>query len=93
MGTMSTGIPEQPALLRVTEVARIIGFGRTKTYLLVRSGELLSIEIDGNIRIPRRSLEEWLNNKINAAARGRTQAATRSVAEPLAIGQKGRAER
>ena len=58
---------EQPALLRVNEVARIIGFGRSKTYDLIRAGEIPSIEIDGNIRVPRKSLQDWLDQKISSA--------------------------
>ena len=70
---VSTG---EPALLRVAEVARIIGFGRTKTYLMIRTGEIPSIEIDGNIRVPRRSLQAWLDQKINSAAHGNENGAS-----------------
>jgi excisionase family DNA binding protein len=57
----------EPALLRVAEVARIIGFGRSKTYEMIRAGELPSIDIDGNIRVPRKALQDWLDQKINSA--------------------------
>jgi excisionase family DNA binding protein len=75
MGTLNSG---EVALLRVSEVARIIGFGRSKTYEMIRAGEIPSLDIDGNIRVPRSSLQAWLENKINSAANLRPPNRTRS---------------
>ncbi len=71
---MATLNSSEPALLRVSEVARIIGFGRSKTYEMIRAGEIPSLDIDGNIRVPKTSLQAWLEHKINSAANPRLPA-------------------
>jgi excisionase family DNA binding protein len=55
-----------PILFSVEEVAKLIGFGRTSTYRLVRSGEIPSLLVAGRLRIRRQALESW----IEAGSRG-----------------------
>ena len=76
MASLTNGLKTgaEPALLKVKEVARIIGFGRSKTYQMIRAGELPSIAIDGNIRVPRKALEHWLDQKTNSASTKSTDA-------------------
>lgn len=49
---------------RVSEVQEILNLGRTKTYDLIRSGVIPSVEIDGNIRVPAKPFHEWIDTKI-----------------------------
>jgi excisionase family DNA binding protein len=44
-------------LLKATEVARLLGIGRTKVYELMAAGELPVVRIGRFVRVPRRSLE------------------------------------
>lgn len=52
--------PIEPLLLSVTHVAKLIGFGRTKTYELVQSGKIPSIEVEGRLRVTRQALDAWI---------------------------------
>ena len=47
-------------LLSPKEVATLIGFGRNKTYRMIRSGEIPSVRIGGRLRVPRQILDEWV---------------------------------
>ncbi len=47
-------------LLRVHEVARLLGIGRSKTYELIARGELPSLRIGRLVRVPRHALEQWI---------------------------------
>ena len=58
----------RPMLYSVEEVAKLIGFGRTLTYELVRSGEIPSIMVAGRKRVRRVALEAWIESQSNAAA-------------------------
>src|SRR5262245_37063839 len=58
---------EMKAFYRVSEVMEILNIGRTKAYDLIRAGVIPSCEIDGNIRIPAKSLHEWIDHKIAAS--------------------------
>jgi len=51
-------------LLRVSEAAKIVGLGKSKTYELVASGALPSIRIGSTIRIPTKALEAWVSRQI-----------------------------
>jgi excisionase family DNA binding protein len=52
--------PFQPVLMSVTQVARMIGFGRTKTYELVQSGKIPSVLVEGRLRVTRQALDAWI---------------------------------
>ena len=49
-----------PMTLRVEELMPILGIGRNTAYELIRSGQILSIRIGRQIRIPRDALLEFL---------------------------------
>lgn len=50
-------------LLRVEDLMPILGIGRNTAYRLVRTGEIRSIRIGRQIRIPRQFLIDFLNQK------------------------------
>ncbi len=49
-----------PLVLKVEELMLILSIGRNTAYELVRSGQISSIRIGRIYRIPRASLEEYL---------------------------------
>ena len=49
-----------PVALRVEELMPILGIGRNTAYELIRSGQIRSIRIGRQIRIPRDALLEFL---------------------------------
>jgi excisionase family DNA binding protein len=59
----------EPMLYRPEEVARLIGFGRSSVYDLIRAGEIPSVLVAGRIRVRRESLEAW----IEASSRSKRQ--------------------
>jgi excisionase family DNA binding protein len=48
----------------VDEIQDILGIGRNSAYNLVKSGVFHSVRIGGNIRISKKSFDEWLDNQI-----------------------------
>ncbi len=56
---------EQRMALRVEEVAQLLGISRTKAYELVREGRIPSVKLDeATIRVPRRALEELIDQGV-----------------------------
>lgn len=51
---------ELPVTLRVEDSMPILGIGRNTAYELIRSGQIRSIRIGRQIRIPRDALLEFL---------------------------------
>ena len=51
---------EFPATLRVEDLMPILGIGRNTAYELIRSGQIRSVRIGRQIRIPRDALLEFL---------------------------------
>jgi excisionase family DNA binding protein len=49
--------------LALTEVQRVLGIGRTKTYDLVATGEIPAIRIGRVLRVNREELDRWLKTK------------------------------
>ena len=49
--------------LRVEDLMPILNVGRNTAYRLVRSGEIRSIKIGRQIRIPRQALLDYLEQK------------------------------
>lgn len=45
----------------VDEIQDILGIGRNSAYSLVKSGVFHSVRIGGNIRISKKSFDEWLD--------------------------------
>ena len=52
---------EDRLLLRVLEVARLIGFEKTKTYQLIREGRIRSVLVDGRIRVPLEAVQDFVH--------------------------------
>jgi excisionase family DNA binding protein len=59
----------QPMLLSVTQVAKLIGFSRTKTYEMVQAGKIPSIIVEGRTRITRKALDAWIEQQPRLMAR------------------------
>lgn len=55
-----TSFDDLPLTLRVEELMPILGIGRNTAYELVRSGQIKSIHIGKQIRIPKESLRLFL---------------------------------
>jgi len=53
-----------PAVLTVPEVARLLRRSRSRTYTLIRSGQLRSVRIAGSRRVLRHDLECFLRDAI-----------------------------
>ena len=56
-------LQDLPMTLRVEELMPILGIGRNTAYELIRSGQIRSIRIGRQIRIPRDALLEFLNGR------------------------------
>ena len=55
-------LDELPMTLRVEELMPVLGIGRNTAYELVRSGQLRSIRVGRQVRIPKNALIEFLEN-------------------------------
>lgn len=56
-----TSFNELPLALTVTEAGQVLRVGCNVAYELVRSGQLRSVRVGKNIRIPRDALADYLN--------------------------------
>lgn len=54
---------ELPLALRVEDLMPVLGIGRNTAYELVRSGQIRSIKVGKQIRIPKEALRECLSGK------------------------------
>ena len=54
-------VEDIPLVLRVEDLSRALGIGRNTAYDLVRSGQIRSIRIGRQLRIPRDELQRFLN--------------------------------
>ena len=54
---------ELPLALRVEDLMPVLGIGRNTAYELVRSGQIRSIRVGKQIRIPKEALREYLSGK------------------------------
>ena len=52
-----------PLALRVEDLMPVLGIGRNTAYELVRSGQIRSIKVGKQIRIPKEALREYLSGK------------------------------
>jgi excisionase family DNA binding protein len=59
---------EPVLLLRVPEVARMLGIARSLAYQMARDGRLPAIRIGTAVRVPRRRLEAWIEARSDEAA-------------------------
>ena len=53
-----------PMILRVEDLMPLLGIGRNTAYELIRSGQIRSVRIGRQIRIPREALLEFLDGRI-----------------------------
>ena len=54
-------VEDIPLVLRVEDLSRALGIGRNTAYELLRSGQIRSIRIGRQLRIPRDELQRFLN--------------------------------
>ena len=59
--------PPTPLFVGITEAARMIGLGRSKTWELVASGDIFSVREGTRRLIPMSALNEWAQRKITEA--------------------------
>jgi excisionase family DNA binding protein len=59
---------EPSMLLRIPEVARALGIARSLAYEMARDGRLPTVHIGKAVRVPRRKLEEWIEERARAEA-------------------------
>ena len=52
-----------PLTLCVEDLMPILGIGRTTAYELVRSGQIFSVKIGRQLRIPKQALIDYLSGK------------------------------
>ena len=55
---------ELPVTLRVEDLMPLLGIGRNTAYELIRSGQIRSVRIGRQIRIPREALLELLDGGV-----------------------------
>jgi excisionase family DNA binding protein len=59
---------DAPLLLKVDEVAKMLGLGRTKVYDMMGAGELPVVRIGSAVRVPRKQLLDWIEEHTERAA-------------------------
>ena len=60
----------RPMLLTVRDVEAELQLGRTRTYELIRSGQIPVIRLGRSVRIPREALRRWIDDHSIGVARG-----------------------
>jgi len=61
MTTKYHSFDELPLTLRVEDLMPILGIGRNTAYELVRSGQIRSVRIGRQLRIPKEAVQEYLS--------------------------------
>ena len=61
----STSSPVSTGTYTVSQIATILGIGRTAAYNLAKSGLFRTVRIGSAIRISRASFDRWLNEPID----------------------------
>ena len=61
MKTEYSSIDELPLVLRVEDLMPILDIGRNTAYALVRSGQIRSVKVGRQLRIPRNAIIEFMN--------------------------------
>jgi len=62
MGNNYCSFDDLPLTLRVEDLMPILGIGRNTAYELVRCGQIRSIRIGKQLRIPKQALIEYLSD-------------------------------
>lgn len=63
MTTKYHSFDELPLTLRVEDLMPIFGIGRNTAYELVRSGQIRSVRIGRQLRIPKEAVQEYLSQR------------------------------
>ena len=58
-------ISYEKRIYTVDEIQDILGIGRNSAYNLVKSSVFHSVRIGGNIRISKKSFDEWLDKQMD----------------------------
>lgn len=58
-----TSFDDLPLTLRVEELMPILGVGRNTAYELVRSGQIRSIRVGRQLRVPKDAILDFLNQQ------------------------------
>jgi excisionase family DNA binding protein len=61
----------EPLLYTPEQVARLIGFGRSTVYEMIRAGNIPSIRVAGRTRVRRESLDAWIESQSKSEQRAR----------------------
>jgi len=69
MKAENNSIDDLPLVLRVEDLMPILDIGRNTAYALVRSGQIRSIKVGRQIRIPRNAVIEFLSGDGNELLR------------------------
>lgn len=56
-------LSDLPMTQRVEDLMPILGIGRNTAYELIRSGQIRSVRIGRQIRVPRKALREFLDGR------------------------------
>jgi len=52
--------------LRPIDAAKLLGLGKSKTYMLIASGDLPSVRIGRSVRVPYEALRAWVDQNTHA---------------------------
>ena len=63
MAERRTSFDDLPLTLRVEELMPILGIGRNTAYELVRSGQIRSIRVGRQLRVPKDAILDFLNQQ------------------------------
>jgi excisionase family DNA binding protein len=61
----------EPLLYTPEQVARLIGFGRSTVYEMIRAGGIPSIRLAGRTRVRREALDAWIESQSKSEQRAR----------------------
>lgn len=65
--TSQMPLRDRALLCNVTEAAKLLNIGRTNVYRLIGDGRLRSVKVGGGRLIPRKALEQFVDDLLNAA--------------------------
>ena len=57
----------QPLLLTVPQVATLLGIGKSKVYVLIKTKGLPCVRVGDVIRVPRAKLQQWIEQQAQTA--------------------------
>lgn len=57
---MEKQVRAEPLLLRMTEVADLLGLSRSKVYELASRSEIPTVRLGRSVRVPRAALHAWV---------------------------------